>query len=211
MSFPMPPAPAPTLARKPFDLSMLPPEIQARIAAEGQYTAEDGSTIYADGTYTGAGDSPGDYGMQDPMVGGGYAQNPNFMGAPAPTLGAPEDPALAPADPFMGPQFDRYFTTANAGFPGTPGGVGGGPLNNNPRMEPMLDPFADAPATEVSEPVMIGAGPTVTPPADAVAARRQIGGVGEVSTPGAGYGGRMGRRMMTRQSGSRPMPGGRRR
>ncbi len=216
MSFTMPPAPAPTLARKPYDLSQLPPEIQQRIAAEGQYTAEDGSTVYADGTYTGAGDSPGDFGMADPTMGGGFAgggfaANPGFMGAPAPSVAA--DPALV-ADPLASPQFDRYFNTANAAFPGTPGGVGGGPVNNNPMGEPMLDPFAGAPSTEVSEPFLLGAGPTVTPPADAVAARRQMGGVGDVGTQSAGtgsYGGRFGRRTAARQTGSRPMPGGRRR
>lgn len=210
MSFTMPPAPAPTLARKPYDLAKLPPEIQARIAAEGQYTAEDGSTVYADGTYTGAGDSGNDFagGGYAPMSGMGYQSQPDplMAGAPDPGLGV---------DPFAGPQFDRYFTTANAGFPGTPGGVGGGPVSNNPMGEAMLDPFADAPPTEVSEPFLLGAGPTVTPPADAVSARRQMGGVqpaaGTNGAPAAGYAGRVGRNRAAQQVSSRPMPGGRRR
>jgi hypothetical protein len=213
MSFTMPPAPAPTLARKPFDLRQLPPDMQARIAAEGQVTLEDGSAIYADGTSTGAGDSPNDFaggGFAGGQPAGGMAYGPApdplLAGAPAPSLGV---------DPLAGPQFDRYFNTANAGFPGTPGGVGGGPVDNNPMGEPMLDPFADAPQTEVSQPFLLGAGPVATPPTAAVDARRQMGGVqapaGTVGAAPAGYGGRVGRNRTSQPVSSRPLPGGRRR
>jgi hypothetical protein len=217
MSFTMPPAPPPTLTRKPFDLKQLPPEMQARIAAEGQVTLEDGSAIFADGTSSGAGDSPNDFAGGGygggPATGMGYQPQPDplMAGAPDPSLGI--DPALV-EDPFASPQFDRYFNTANAGFPGTPGGVGG-PVDNNPMGEPMLDPFADAPQTEVSQPFLLGAGPVATPPTAAVDARRQMGGVqapaGTVGAAPAGYGGRVGRNRTSQPVSSRPLPGGRRR
>lgn len=191
------PPPAPTLARKPFDLSKLSPEDMARLQNEGSLTFEDGSAIYPDGTYSGAGDSPNDF------AGGGFA--PQSAGLAMGGLGGPPpapDPALggaAPAtDPFASPQFDRYFSTANAPFPGTPGGVGGGPAAPpNPMLEP-LDPFATAPEAEAAQPFLLGAGPTVTPPADAVAARRQMGGAQPATPKTPAYGGRYGRRQVSR-------------
>lgn len=193
MSFTAPPAP--TIARKPFDLSKLPPEMQQRIQAEGSLTAEDGSTIYADGTFTGAGDSPDDFGGYGLAGGTGG-------GAPVPALGdagIAGGAAATPAGPFAGPQFDRYFTTANAAFPGTPGGVGGGPVKApNPMLEPT-DPFATAPEVEAQQPFLLSA-PTTKPPADAIAARRQMGGA-QPATPTTGtYGGRYGRRQVSRAS-----------
>lgn len=190
MSFTAPPAP--TIARKPFDLSKLPPEMQQRIQAEGSLTAEDGSTIYADGTFTGAGDSANDFGSMAGAMGG----------APVPALGAEAGlvaDAGASTSPLAGPQFERYFTTANAAFPGTPGGVGGGPAKApNPMLEPT-DPFATAPEVEAQQPFLLSA-PTTKPPADAIAARRQMGGA-QPATPTTGtYGGRYGRRQVSRAS-----------
>lgn len=186
MSFTAPPPP--TIARKPFDLSKLSQQDMARLQAEGSLTFEDGSAIYPDGTYSGAGDSPNDF------TGGGFApQSPSLAGPPDPALGAA--PGMV-ADPFAGAQFDRYFTTANAPFPGTPGGVGGG-APPNPMLEPT-DPFATAPEVEAAQPFLLGAGPTVTPPADAVAARRQMGGAQPATPKTPQYGGKYGRRQVSR-------------
>lgn len=184
------PPPAPTVARKPYDLSKLSPEDMARLQQEGSLTFEDGSAIYPDGTYTGAGDSPDDFSDGGVAGGGGTA------GPPAPSLGAPAGGGPVADGPLAGPQFDRYFTTANAGFPGTPGGVGGGAAPN-PMLEP-LDPFATAPKAEASQPFLLGSGPTVTPPADAVAARRQMGGAQPATPKTPQYGGKYGRRQVSR-------------
>lgn len=189
------PPPAPTLARKPFDLSKLSPEDMARLQNEGSLTFEDGSAIYPDGTYSGAGDSPNDFAGGLGM--GGAPQAAGMAGSPAPALGVNGGEGLV-ADPFAGPQFDRYFNTANAPFPGTPGGVGGGPAAPpNPMLEP-LDPFATAPEAVAAQPFLLGAGPTVTPPADAVAARRQMGGAQPATPKTPAYGGRYGRRQVSR-------------
>lgn len=68
---------------------------------------------------------------------GGYA---NALPPPA----ASPSPAMEAADPLAGQLFKRFRQTANAPFPGTPGGVGGGPL---PDEGPNQNPMRDAPAS----------------------------------------------------------------
>lgn len=114
--------------RQPFDITQLPPEHQAQLAAGYPVTFEDGSVVYPDGTFTGAGDSPNDFAVPDSTTMGG--DQGGGMAAPATA------PATAPPDmgtggggqnPFGGPVFDPYNQVAGGAFPGTPGGIGGGP------------------------------------------------------------------------------------
>ncbi len=163
MSFGMPPAApamtAPATAprkRKPFNILALPPEMQAQLAAGQPLQFEDGSTVYPDGTAEGAGDSPGDFvgppGASIPTGMNGMGAMPGGMGdAPmgeAPLPPPPEEFGTG-KNVFKGPQFDSHFSRRDASFPGTPGGVGGGPLEDedlNPMEDPLPDPF------EVPEP-----------------------------------------------------------
>lgn len=185
----------PQLKRRPFDLSGLPPQMQQAIMTNGQLTLDDGSVIYADGTATGAGDSPDDYDLGP----GGFNGSPQFGGPAA--LGGGGYPGVAPAaptDPFASAQFDRYFGVANAGFPGQPGGIGGGPApaEGPAAMNPMGDPMGDPFAVEAQQ----RPGVQLTVEAPRVGAY----GAGETGDARVGsgqgkYGGRLGRRMASGQ------------
>lgn len=207
-----PPTAAPMKKRQPFDLTKLPPEMQQRIAAEGSITFEDGSAVYADGTATGAGDSAGDYAMDGAMSGfdmgsGGWTSAPQFSGPPT---AAPESMTDEPGNPLGGPLFRRYRQTANAPFPGTPGGVGGGPVDDgmmggNPMGDALPNPFETAEVAESPTAHVPALPPSASPPEGALSR--------DEPKPG-GYQGRVGRRMQSRQQtrpGSRPMGGRRRR
>lgn len=204
-----PPTTPPALRRQgPLDLSQLPPEIQQQLAAGQPVTGEDGSIIYPDGTFTGAGDSPDDFEAGAFDFGpGGFNASPHITGGPptAPPpggMGGEMGMAPPPTSPFDGPQFDRYLATANAPFPGTPGGLGGPPPETS---NPMGDPVGDAADAEPNVRLSVE-GPTVgtfgaNGPGEAGAARVP-------ALPG-----RIGRRMSQRQArpGSRPMSARRRR
>lgn len=121
--------------------------MQAQLAAGQPLQFEDGSTVYPDGTAEGAGDSPDDFTTSPAAtMPGGLGDAP--MGE-APLPPPPEAFGSAPKAAFKGPQFDAHFSRRDASFPGTPGGVGGGPLEDedlNPMEDPLPDPF------EVPEP-----------------------------------------------------------
>ncbi len=131
------------LRRRPVNIANLPPQVQAAMANGQPFTAEDGSVVYPDGTATGAGDSPDDFISP-------YAAAPPQMTNFNP--GAQPLPAAAPAgpapkvSPFADPMYDRYFTVANAGMPGQPGALGGGPLPTN-GMPALGAPAADVAPT----------------------------------------------------------------
>ncbi len=195
------PAPmVPVKKRRPFDPAMVPPQAQAALASGQPFPMEDGSVFYPDGTFEGAGDSPDDWempqgmdygagGYNAGMAGGGAMMgggDPLMAGAPSPMMGG--GPFTDPMTGAIAEPFTRHFATRNAPMPGTPGGVGGGPL-----VDPMADPFADAPAAAVEDPFFLAAPESATAPADAVAARRQSGGVSQPQESGS-YGGRYGRR-----------------
>jgi hypothetical protein len=182
-----PPATSPPqVQRRPFDMTRLPPEMQQRLMSGETIAFEDGSTLYPDGTASGAGDSPNDFapGGGYDMGAGGYNSSPQLLGPQAlASGGAP--PATSPfmdaQSGAMQPQFERYFAAANAGMPGQPAPAEGLAASN-----PMGDPIGDA--ADQRAPVHLTVeGPRVgtygAGPSQAAKAR-------------APYGGRVGRRMM---------------
>jgi hypothetical protein len=202
----MPGTMPPKLKRKPIDLSILPPEMQQAIMQNGQITLEDGSAIYADGTATGAGDSPDDFGFGMPNAGAMNVSYGGYGGGEQAAPGTmPEAPmAEEPRNPLAGPMFQRYRQTAKAPMPGTPGGLGGAPAEEgNPMEEPFPNPFeTPEPARSVSVPggaSVIGGSPQ--------AASTPGGGYTQADDPmkkkTPTYGGRFGRRQATRSMPSR--------
>jgi hypothetical protein len=131
----MPPATAP-LRRTPFDLSVLPPELQAQLQSGQTVTLDDGSVVYPDGTAQGAGDSPDD-----------FATSPEDVPLPPPPpdvvaqmmaelAGGPAPLPSAPVDPFAGRQFDRHFAVRDAGPL-----LFGDEEASNPMQDALPDPF----------------------------------------------------------------------
>jgi hypothetical protein len=179
MNFGMPAAAPPATMprkRKPFNILALPPEMQAQLAGGQPIQFEDGSTVYPDGTAEGAGDSPDDF-TSSPAASmpGGMGDMP--MGEP-PLPPPGDDFGTGPKAAFRGPQFDSHFARRDAEFPGTPGGVGGGPLEDedlNPMEDPLPDPF------EVPEPGRtIGGNPDLGAKMKSAASESMSGG--ETST-----------------------------
>jgi hypothetical protein len=202
----MPGTMPPNLKRKPFDLSTLPPEMQQAIMSNGQITLEDGSAIYADGTATGAGDSPDDFGFGMPNAGAMNVSYGGYGGGEGMAPGTmPEAPmAEEPRNPLGGPMFQRYRQTAKAPMPGTPGGLGGAPAEEgNPMEEAFPNPFeTPEPARSVSVPggaSVIGGSPQ--------AATTPGGSYTQADDPlkkkSPTYGGRFGRRQASRTMPSR--------
>lgn len=196
----------PSLSRKPFDLTRLPPEMQQAIMAQGQITFEDGSVVYADGTATGAGDSPDDYGFAD-MGDGEMPQSFDTQGYG----GALDDPG--PMNPLAGPMFKRFRQTTNAPMPGTPGGIGGGPMmdegmmpgmGSNPLAEPLPDPFAPA---ETARAVQVpgGAGIQGDQVMSAPPTSPNYSQSDDPLKTGGSYGGRFGKRAPQAKPSGRPM------
>jgi hypothetical protein len=191
MSFTMPAAPAgPPPATKPpvppKNFYALNPDEQQSLLNEGWQPLEDGSMVHPDGRSRPAFDSPNDFTQSHDL--GGYGGAPAGPPATFPAGAASPagtDPSAPPPTPFDAPQFDRYFATANAGFPGKPGGIGGGaaPDPGNPLGDAAPAPF-DAP--DVTPPLVInnGSGPA------------NLGADTTKKTPQ--YGGRIGRRMASR-------------
>lgn len=206
------PSTMPPLKRRPFDPSLMPPDVQQQLAAGQPVTLEDGSVLYPDGTSTGPGDSPDDFAMPDQGFDygpGGYGQAlglPQSLAGPAgppatapPDLGIGGDPGMGRISPFhdamgnIAPQFERFFATANAPFPGTPGGVGGAPLPSGP-----LDSITPAknPLDTAQEPK----GPSLSLPASPQPPDFLGGDATKPDQPRP-MPGRIGRRMTARQSG----------
>lgn len=184
-----PAAMPPKLKRRPFDLSQLPPEMQQQIMSAGQMTLEDGSTIYADGSATGAGDSPDDFAVYGtPNAGTMQGAGFGYSGPSAPGA-MPED---VQSNPLGGPMFKRYRQTAKAGMPGQE------PANDNPMDDPLPNPFeTPAPARSVTVP----GGASVTngsPQAASTPASKYTQADDPMKKKGNTYAGRFGRRQTAR-------------
>ncbi len=181
-------APSPTLAKKKIDITQLPPEMQAQLASGKPITHEDGSVIYPDGTASGAGDSPDDYAPG--FAAGPAAGNAILAGEPAPVVDA-APVAAEPANPLAGPMFRPYRQRANAAFPGTPGGVGGGPVA--PPNPLVAD--APAPALDAAPSVQIQINPNPNSAANGATMRHVGPSQGGEDQPGRTI--NFGRRQMT--------------
>lgn len=166
------PPTSPQLKKKPMrDMSNLPPQVQAALAQGQPFTAEDGSTIYPDGTYTGAGDSPDDFGMPQAMDygPGGFNASPAFV-TPDAQAGYPP---TEPVDPFASPVFNAYNKVVKRGMPGQP-----------PKQDPLMDPLAGSDGTPTRNVQLSVEGPKVN--------YDGTGPTGKSANPM--YGGRIGRR-----------------
>lgn len=182
----------------------LTPEQEAQLAAGQPVVFEDGSQINPDGSSIPAGDSPNDFSGQ----GTGYGDVPPVMaGAPSPAVGGAgdgdglmiaEDPSEM-RNPLAGPLHRNYRQTANAGFPGAEGGIGGPPVGGNPLMAEAPPPAVEAPINlVVPGGAAIRAGNPQASRVDNGASMRRVG----PSTGGEAEPGRTvnyGRRVMTRR------------
>ncbi len=157
------------LRRRPVNIANLPPHIQQSLANGQPFVGEDGSTVYPDGTATGAGDSPDDFVSPYPAP-QMTNYNPNAMPLASAPVAAPD------VSPLANPMFDRYNKVARQGMPGQP-----------PKQDPMAALMGQpdvAPQRNVQLSVQ---GPQVT--YDGGGPNAGQGGQG-----GGTYGGRIGRR-----------------
>jgi hypothetical protein len=110
-----------------------------------------------------------------------------------------------PRNPLAGPMFRRYRQTANAPMPGTPGGLGGPPLEDgNPMDEAFPNPF-ETPEPVRSVTVPGGASVTGGSPQAASTPASQYTQADDPNKKKQTYGGRYGRRQTSRTN-SRTMP-----
>lgn len=195
-------APPPTVPnRRPFDPNTVPPEILQQLSAGQPVPGPNGEVYHPDGTMEDGAPIGAPPGMGPPPA------DPMMAGMPPPAVGGQgdgdglqitEDPMEA-RNPLAGPMFRNFRQTANAGFPGTPGGIGGGPAGGDPLLSGIPAPAVDARPTVMHDP-----GYSIQGASDRGASMSRVGpDLGGDAQPGRDIS--YGRRVYTR----RQMPQGR--
>lgn len=202
MSFTAPGTMPPQMKRQPFDMASMPPEIQQRLMAGETVPFDDGVVLYPDGTYD-PGQTPGYVGGELGALGQGFDYGAGGFNDSA-MLNGPEALAAPSTNPLDDPMFKRFRQTTNAGFPGSPGGIGGR-AEGTDAINPMGDPVGDAADAEPSR-LLTVEGPRV--------GAFDAGEQSDARTAPGTMPGRLGRRRMSgapSRTSSRPMGGRRRR